>query len=156
MNTIRVQTPTEPVPGVGADAAIDAQPDDVLEWDPSLCTSVPVLDEHHRALFAYLGHLERATKECGAAACEVAVDELRRFALHHFSAEEQLMALNHYPHLREHMAEHAAFTAKLLELRAALAHRDIARDLTVLLRTWLREHVAKSDMDFLSCIEADD
>ena len=78
-----------------------------------------------------------------------AITRLKQYVREHFDAEEALMACADYPNLAEHVAEHLAFRVKLGELQLKSIGQDVSMDTVALLRDWLTNHIARTDMEYV-------
>ena len=126
----------------------------MIEWTPSLSTGVPLLDEHHQGIFQCLAELESATMEERTLFGVYALTRLKHYVRDHFVAEEALMKSAAYPHLDEHMAEHAAFRTKLGELLLKSIAQDISMDTIGFLKDWLVGHIGHTDMAYVPYLKA--
>jgi len=120
-----------------------------VAWSDDLATGVPTLDRQHQALFLCVAELERAAGERTMLSTCHAMEQLSRHARQHFAEEERLMRMNSYPDLEEHIEEHHDFSHRLFELRRSYLDHDISTDLITHLRAWLKDHVQKTDMDYV-------
>ena len=121
----------------------------MIKWTPDLATDVPLLDEHHQAIFRWLAELESAAAEQRTLFGAYAITRLKNYAREHFAAEEELMKAAAYPDLDAHMAEHVAFRAKLDELQLKSIVTDISADTVEFLTNWLTRHIAGTDMMYV-------
>ena len=118
-------------------------------WSQDLATGVPSIDQQHQALFLCVGELERAAGERTMLSTFHAMEQLSRYAREHFAEEERLMRLHSFPDLAEHIAEHRQFSHQLFELRRIYLDHDISAELIAMLRTWLEDHVQRTDMEYV-------
>lgn len=125
-------------------------------WSEQLATGVPTLDRQHQALFLCVAELERAAGEGTMLSTWHALAQLSHYAREHFADEEQLMREHDYPGIEPHIDEHRDFARRLLEIRRDYLDRDISGDLIAMLRAWLREHVARTDMDYVPYLDRPD
>lgn len=121
----------------------------MIEWTSTLSTGVPLLDGHHQGLFKALSELESAALEQRTLFGVYALTRLKHYVRDHFSAEEAMMKAAAYPQLDEHIAEHAAFRAKLGELLVKSIGQDITADTISFLADWLVNHIGKTDMAYV-------
>lgn len=126
----------------------------MIEWTPALSTGVPLLDEHHKAIFQWLAELESATLDERTLFGVYAITRLKHYMREHFAAEEALMRAAGYPHLAEHMAEHAEFRAKLAELQLKSIAQDISTETVGFLRDWLTNHITRTDMKYVPYLKS--
>ncbi len=118
-------------------------------WTPQLSTGVALLDEQHQGLFTLVAELESAAIEERTLFGVYALTRLKHYVREHFYAEEALMKSADYPHLAEHVAEHAAFRARLGELLLKSIGEDISLETIGFLKDWLVHHVAQTDMKYV-------
>jgi len=121
----------------------------MIEWTPALSTGVPLLDEHHQTIFQWLAELNSAVVDERTLFGVYVLTRLKHYAREHFAAEESLMKSVGYPDLAEHMAEHAAFRARLEELQLKSIGQDISTDTVEFLNQWLTNHICNIDMAYV-------
>ncbi len=121
----------------------------MIEWTSTLSTGVPLLDEHHQGLFKGLAELESAALEQRTLFGVYALTRLKHYVRDHFAAEEAMLKAAAYPQLAEHMAEHAAFRARLGDLLVKSIGQDISTDTIAFLADWLVNHIGKTDMAYV-------
>lgn len=121
----------------------------MTQWTEALSTGVPLLDEHHRAIFQWLAELESAAIDERRLFGAYAVTRLAHFVREHFKVEEALMKAASYPGLADHIAEHDVFRAKLKELQMTSVGQDISQEAVEFLRDWLDDHVTRVDMAYV-------
>jgi hemerythrin len=119
------------------------------EWDPALSTGIASLDAQHKSLFECVDLLARATAERSMMQTFYVMEQLSSYVRVHFAEEEFLMRVHGFPKLADHVREHRAFTNRLHQLRKIYLDRDISVDLVMMLKDWLRHHVAKTDMEYV-------
>lgn len=131
----------------------------MYKWMASYSVGVPLFDEQHRALFALANALfaklqtpppstkvtraENASAE-DAVIIEQLVQELVSYTQYHFSQEEKMMRLYHYPELEAHLQEHHEHIAFLesLDLEALKSNPyAVGRDLLDRLVIWITQHI---------------
>ena len=121
----------------------------MIAWTPALSTGIPLVDEHHKAIFRWLAELERAAADERTLFGAYAITRLKQYVKVHFDAEEALMKSAGYPALVEHMQEHSAFRANLGELHLRSIGEDVSLDTVALMQDWLTHHIAKTDMAYV-------
>ncbi|MGE5467452.1 MAG: bacteriohemerythrin [Ignavibacteria bacterium] len=124
------------------------------EWDASLATGVASLDEQHKSLFDCINLLAEATAEHSMLRTFYVLEQLSSYAHLHFAEEEFLMRVHGFPALADHVRAHRAFSNRLHELRRIYLDRDISTDLILMLREWLKTHVAQTDMEYVPYLKA--
>lgn len=118
-------------------------------WDASLSTGVTTLDEQHKSLFQCVELLAQAASERSLLRTFYVLEQLSHYVHTHFAEEEFRMRVHGFPGLADHIREHRAFTNRLHQLRRIYLDRDISVELVDMLRTWLRNHVAQTDMEYV-------
>jgi hemerythrin len=121
----------------------------MIEWTPALSTGIPLLDEHHKAIFRWLAELESAAAEERTLFGAYAITRLKQYVKVHFAAEESLMLAAGYPQLAEHSAEHSAFRARLGDLHLRSISEDVSSATVALLHDWLIHHITGTDMAYV-------
>lgn len=124
------------------------------EWDDRLSTGIACLDHQHKLLFHCVDLLAEAAAERSMLRTFYVMEQLTQYAHTHFAEEEFLMRVHRYPGLADHIREHRAFTNRLHQLHRIYLDRDISTDLVVMLKDWLRNHVAQTDMEYVPCLSA--
>jgi hemerythrin len=122
-----------------------------FRWKPSMSVGIVSIDEQHRELIrraaAFLDHVEgRSRQEVG-----ILISYLHTYALTHFADEEDAMRETRYPGYERHKYQHDRFLGDLIELARQQEKRRssgvAAQDLGRWIRTWIVEHVARTDME---------
>ena len=127
----------------------------MIQWNASLATGHPQVDQDHQKLIVSLNELEIALKE-GAGKEQVSqlIAFLNRYAREHFSREEAHMLRVGCPAHEENKREHAQFVAKL----DGWVHRlnegvSTALVLEIFRETsaWIRVHIVRTDCKLRGC-----
>ncbi|MFD2111721.1 bacteriohemerythrin [Thiorhodococcus fuscus] len=125
-----------------------------IVWSERFSVGIDIIDEHHRYLIYWANRVHSAIKQ-QAATPEVAkaLFALEQYTRIHFRAEERLIsALGRSPiELESHQLRHREFEEKLHELRLEIAHNPFIAGVEMLeyLRSWLIDHILKSDRKIL-------
>ena len=122
-----------------------------IEWDASLETGNAEIDAHHRAFVAKVRQLLEACKlGRGSSELVTMAQFLRKYAGHHFAAEEKYMVEVGYPYMSTHQEQHAAFVRGLEEIERDLEQRgprpDVIAKTTELVSDWLIRHIKGADL----------
>ncbi len=114
---------------------------------------VPEIDDEHKRLFELIGEIDTALKtDSNAVATAMALlNELKQYAVTHFSHEETYMASIHDPELERQQKEHQAFidkvnTYRFSDITDETAAKDLILDLLDYLSRWLMGHILGSDI----------
>ena len=114
---------------------------------------VPEIDDEHRRLFELIGEVDAAVKaESDSISTAMALlNELKQYAVTHFTHEEAYMAEIHDPELPRQQKEHQAFVNKVNSYRfsditdSAIA-KELILELLDYLSRWLMSHILGSDI----------
>ncbi|WP_417796397.1 bacteriohemerythrin [Terasakiella pusilla] len=119
----------------------------LMEWDESLRTGNPVVDEEHQEFITMLNGYYSLMR-LGKGADQVD-DMIAKFSDHmniHLANEEAEMAKMSYPELEAHKKSHRVFLERLNEIkRQQEAGQDTSVDFLEYMAKWLREHTMKYD-----------
>ena len=128
-----------------------------IRWSSDLETGVRAIDLQHEELIGMLNELDAAHADgCAQAVLDDVLQRLGTYVIFHFGTEEALMAglSSQAEHARQHRLEHAAFVAKLDEIRAQ-DHGDGQRTMEALidyLNAWLYQHILESDRELAALL----
>jgi len=121
------------------------------EWDETLETGDPLVDQQHRNIHELVAYLERAEGRP-----ELLMQVLERLMEHvdcHFTTEEALMERTGFEsaNARDHIAEHRRLTAQARDVVLRFRSWKLSRTEPVVefLREWLRTHVHQCDRRFI-------
>ena len=122
-----------------------------IEWTEGLGVGIPTIDAQHKVLVDLINRLGEAA-EAGKTKAEIGpiLLELDDYPRRHFALEEEAFERFGYPDAKSHIAEHAAFVAKVdsFQLAYAVGKAQIGEDILVFLRTWLTRHITFTDKKY--------
>lgn len=122
-----------------------------LTWNHSLSIGVPAMDDQHGILLDSLNELRMALlkgAECGTVrAMLTRVSDLMRL---HVASEERLLALNEFPGLAAHKAEHQKLLGRLalFNVRYEPWQSGAAYELVEFLRKWFTTHTGTGGQSY--------
>ncbi len=122
----------------------------VVQWSDALHIGIPEIDCQHQGLVDTINTLwEAIVRQADNAEVSRILDELQRYVVSHFTAEEALMRVQGYPRFEEHREEHGAFQARIARARLALKAGEVP-ELALLhfLTEWLVKHIQVGDRDY--------
>ena len=91
----------------------------VVPWSDALNIGIPEIDSQHQGLVDTINELwEAIVRKAEESDVARILDELQRYVVSHFTAEEALMRVQGYPRFEEHREEHRAFQARIAEARS--------------------------------------
>lgn len=107
------------------------------------------IDSQHYALFETIDNLDVsvANGDCWLVV-HTTMAELERRVKEHFSVEESLMRICHYPHVQQHIDEHAVFADTVQQMKQQSLTEDIPREASQFLRDWLTQHLLTEDRKY--------
>ncbi len=121
-----------------------------IDWKVEYETGIEEIDNDHRKLFGILNAFYNLLLEGKAQSASLTLfDEMLLYAQYHFKKEEAFLANANYPLLDEHIEQHRAFEAKLLEVKRNLKNggEEISpSELLSILTDWLLTHIMGTDM----------
>ena len=119
-----------------------------MDWDPTLETGDPVVDEQHRGVVALINEIDDIEPDDTAGLLSVA-ERLMDHVETHFGTEEDLMRRGGYPaeayeaHVREHQLLKEKARDAVLQFRSgAKAGKE---PFVEFLRVWLVDHIETED-----------
>ncbi len=121
-----------------------------LKWDNEIVTGIEEIDQQHIFLFEKINHLIETLEIDGSDNNFFAViDELKKYALEHFTSEEKYFDKYEYPNKDEHIKEHRSFESKIVEIEekgkifGSAIHLSI--ELNAYLLNWWYIHIKNHD-----------
>ncbi|QEL66302.1 hemerythrin [Oryzomicrobium terrae] len=123
----------------------------IVAWQDSYSVGMEEIDAQHQALFSTINRLWAVLVGGKEAPGEVLglIEELERYTVAHFSAEETFMERAGYPGLAAHRALHAQFVQRIAaERQSASQGRRLSLDLLHFLKDWLVEHILVQDQQY--------
>lgn len=127
----------------------------IFPWTSDYCVGVPQFDQEHMQLVEltnklYASILDGSTVNVASSV----IDGLISYADHHLKHEERVMAETGYPHIDRHIAQHIWFAGRIrafqqegVDKAGTLAMIDVARELSLFLKSWLSGHLCSEDRE---------
>ena len=120
-----------------------------LEWREQLSVGNDVIDSDHKYLIEIINRVEASVERNNREELTLALDNLSRYSISHFSTEEKIAGAVGYPQAPRLHESHAELLVRLGQLREELGEgwtpASVER-FTGLLRDWLLSHVIKEDL----------
>lgn len=126
-----------------------------LEWQKEFNSGIPALDFQHQIIFETIGSF---FKEFEAGANPEELEDifasLDVYAQKHFSYEENLQQINHFPGLKSQQDHHMLFLSEMKELKRMLKadelrQKQLAVALKGRLMYWWILHIKDMDQEFV-------
>lgn len=126
-----------------------------LQWSDILITGHRQIDMQHQELVDLINALDRAICAGGQLeACEVVLPKLHAYVLFHFATEEALFGAADAAHVARHLGQHREFVDKLAQWRASSPETMDSSALLDYLKTWLVEHIMRTDRELANQVSA--
>jgi hemerythrin len=122
-----------------------------MRWTDTFIIGIPKIDEQHKELFRQTEILLDRSKVGRIAET---IQFLGDYVLKHFMDEQGLQAAVNYPKAEAHKKTHAAFAAKVNELKKRIEESsddikfELATEINRTVIGWLKEHIMGHDMEF--------
>jgi hemerythrin len=120
-------------------------------WNEKMSVGVRQFDEHHKKIIELIHDLS-AGPENGKPRDEMytIISELTSYVHYHFTAEERMMTVYHYPDAMNHIQEHRFFAGRIENFsnEYATGKENIDHDILEFLREWFVKHIMNSDRIF--------
>lgn len=126
-------------------------------FSSELVLDIRELDEQHEALFSMLGRIDTVSPDMYRQLDDDETDamldimnDLRDFAMQHFSLEENLMDEADYPGLDDQQGAHERFLDDLVRMEAELMNGTSVPPVKLhgFLADWFAEHIRELDRPF--------
>ena len=123
---------------------------DLIFWKTQYHLGLDEIDAQHRSLLELINKAWRAiVRRSDQSVVFALIEELEKYTLAHFAAEESFMRVTGYPGFDDHKKAHRFFIARIAEERLrATKTGALSLDLMHFLRDWLIDHILVSDKDY--------
>jgi hemerythrin-like metal-binding protein/PAS domain S-box-containing protein len=124
---------------------------ETLVWSERYSVGVETLDEQHKHLITLINQLALCRQ---SSTFHEILTSMFDYTQHHLKTEEDYLQTISYPELITHQGEHNAFVEKIATICMAASEGVLDMAGThAFLKSWLFEHILKSDMDYRHFIE---
>ena len=119
----------------------------MVSWSDSYNLGLDAIDAQHRSLFELINAIWQAVVERGDQGTIVGlIEDLEKYTVAHFTAEEAYMQSIGYPELDTHKNAHRDFVDRVArEKQHAIETSAFSLDLIHYLREWLVNHIRVTD-----------
>ena len=127
----------------------------LVEWSDKYSVGCEKIDEQHKRLFDLINKLYQAFVEANAKkVITQIIEEMAKYAIYHFSTEEELFDKYDYYDKEKHKSEHELFIDKVIEFAQKLKNEEltVTYEVMLFLKDWLINHILKSDMRYKNVI----
>lgn len=122
----------------------------LIAWEDNYSIGMNEIDEQHQVLFDIINHLweEVISRDRGAKVLST-LEELERYTVTHFTAEETFMRTHDYSGFEAHKKQHDGFIGRLRKEREAVeAGAPVSLDMINFLKDWLINHILVQDKTY--------
>lgn len=128
-------------------------------WTTELETGIESLDKEHAKYFDFVNDLltTAANAESSVSGVVDKIDFLIRYAMEHFSTEQNLMKQEAYDGYQPHFEEHMHFLKHVGSLRNQIrdngSNDKLMREVRFYTLEWFVEHIQSSDVKFVEFLK---
>jgi HAD superfamily hydrolase (TIGR01509 family) len=122
-----------------------------IQWKERYNINYKEIDAQHKVLLDLLNELiDLASSSSNPELITSIFHRLYQYVLTHFSTEERYLRACNYPHVVEHIALHASFIERMIELNNAFDPEDphLLDETLDFIKTWYIDHILKVDLDY--------
>ncbi len=123
----------------------------LVTWNDNLSVNVEEFDRQHKKLIALINELNDAMSVGkGKDVLVKIVNDLVKYTVTHFKAEEKYFAQFRYPDTFNHRIEHLAFIRKVANFKNEIESGKLPLTVEVLsfLSDWLKKHIMGTDKKY--------
>ena len=126
----------------------------MIEWDDKYSVGISKIDDEHRQ-FIDIINMAIATNESSDNPGELreVLYRITKYAINHFSTEENYMIVFNYPEYQYHKEEHHDFSRKVIAYCERVNDGDsqISKEILEYLKRWLINHIQVTDKKYVDC-----
>ena len=126
----------------------------MIEWDDKYSVGISKIDDEHRQ-FIDIINMAIATNESSDNPGELreVLYRITKYAINHFSTEENYMIEFNYPEYQFHKEEHHDFSRKVIAYCERVNDGDsqISKEILEYLKRWLINHIQVTDKKYVDC-----
>jgi hemerythrin len=123
----------------------------LMNWSDEFSVNIAKIDQQHKKFFDLINNLHDAMRAGnGKEALGTTLKALVDYTKVHFTDEERLLQLYHYPELDKHKAIHDAFVKQTMELQTKFESGNTMLSIQVMgaLKDWLINHINGTDKQY--------
>ncbi len=128
----------------------------MIEWDDKYSVGISGIDDEHRQ-FIDIINMAIATNESSDNPGELreVLYRITKYAINHFSTEENYMIEFNYPEYQYHKEEHHDFSRKVIAYCERVNDDDsqISNEILEYLKRWLINHIQVTDRKYIDCFK---
>lgn len=122
----------------------------LVSWSDTFSIGLDEIDDQHKSLFDLINQIwDAIVARSEPQSVFALLDELEKYTVAHFAAEETFMRVTNYPNFDRHKEQHAIFVNRVAEeKKRAIAAGVLSIDLLHFLKDWLVQHILVLDKDY--------
>ena len=128
----------------------------MIEWDDKYSVGISGINDEHRQ-FIDIINMAIATNESSDNPGELreVLYRIIKYAINHFSTEENYMIVFNYPEYQYHKEEHHDFSRKVIAYCERVNDDDsqISNEILEYLKRWLINHIQVTDRKYIDCFK---
>lgn len=120
----------------------------LITWQEGYSVKIEKFDNHHKVLIDLINQLHDSMLQGKGKEILLSVfEELKKYTIYHFNAEEVLMKIHKYPDFEKHKSQHEFFIKRIDELKEAFNNnlKTATIDTFTFLKDWLIKHIQTTD-----------
>lgn len=123
----------------------------IVTWSQDFSVHIQEIDDQHKVIVDLINKINDAVTGNGdPEAIKQVIEQLVDYTTVHFSIEEALMRMFHYPGYEQHKQIHTKLLERVLAFQKQYAkgNAQIGSELLYFLRDWLLSHIVKVDREY--------
>lgn len=123
----------------------------IVTWSQDFSVNIQEIDDQHKVIVDLINKINDAVAgNGGPETVKQVIEQLVHYTTVHFSIEEALMRMFHYPDYEQHKQIHKNLLERVLAFQKQYAkgNTQIGPELLYFLRDWLLNHIVKIDRGY--------
>ena len=123
----------------------------IVTWSQEFSVNIQEIDDQHKVIVDLINEVNDAVAgNGGPETVKQVIEQLVDYTTVHFTIEEALMRMFHYPGYEQHKQIHTKLLGRVLAFQKQYAkgNTQISSELLYFLRDWLLNHIVKVDREY--------
>lgn len=132
-------------------------PPDFMAWNDGYRLDIAAIDQQHQGIIAMINEVHDAmVRQKPPIFINAVIRKLLAYAEVHFEFEEQCMELCHFKALKQHKCKHQEMMKQIADFEESIVtgHPEDYQKLLDFLMDWLRQHILKTDREYVDTLHA--
>ncbi len=141
----------------GQDEETALLPQAFMVWSDEYRVDIGAIDQQHHGIIAMINEVHEAMEQKRPPIfINAIIRKLVTYAEAHFEFEEQCMELCHFKALRQHKCKHNEMMKQIASFEESIVkgHPEDYQRLLDFLMDWLRQHILKTDKEYVEALHA--